>query len=111
MHAFFVTTSTKTVSVKDSGTYGFIAFPLTLTESVIPLVIHEATLENPVNPKFRADGRHFGSNQVVVDSNAMRRFLSEDAYIRHGINTTGAVMYGDKQIGPSGSIRDGRSMP
>jgi hypothetical protein len=48
-------------------------------------------------------------NPSIVDQAPMLRFVTEDAYIRQGIGTTGVVTFGEKQIGPSGAIRDVRS--
>jgi hypothetical protein len=39
----------------------------------------------------------------------MQRFVTEDAYIRQGIGTTGRVMYGNKEIGPAGALSNGRA--
>jgi hypothetical protein len=48
-------------------------------------------------------------NLGVIDPAPMRRFVTEDANIHRGIGTTIGVMYGDRQIGPSGSISTART--
>jgi len=45
-----------------------------------------------------------GINIGVDNSSPIQRFVTEDAYIRTGIGTTGVVNYGSVQIGPQGSI-------
>jgi hypothetical protein len=66
-----------------------------------PLVVQA---EPPVPPKFWGDGGPKGPDPGVIDRAPMQRFVTEDANIRQGIGTTGVVMFGDRQIGPSGAI-------
>ena len=40
-----------------------------------------------------------------IDPAPMRRYITEDAYISRGIATPAAVVYGDRQIGPSGALQ------
>jgi hypothetical protein len=39
----------------------------------------------------------------------MRRFVTEDAYIRRGIGAGGAVRFGDREIGPAGALANFQS--
>jgi len=50
------------------------------------------------------DGRGFG----LVDLSPMERFVSEDAYIRTGIGSSGTVHYGGLEIGPAGALSNQR---
>ena len=75
--------------------------------TIPPLVLQPVAAK--LKPKFWGDGGPIGPDLGVIDPAPMQRFVTEDAYIRQGIGTTGSVMYGDKQIGPSGALSNGRA--
>lgn len=105
-HVFFVTTTEKLVSIGKHDRYG-IEHNLGFMQLVeIPPLILKTDLRKEVRPKFWGNGGPIGPDQGVIDSATIQRFVTEDAYIRQGIGTTGSVMFGDKKIGPSGAIAD-----
>ena len=53
---------------------------------------------------YGGDGKSTFGLPNLIDRAPMQRFVTEDANIRQGIGTTGVVMFGDRQIGPSGAI-------
>jgi hypothetical protein len=50
------------------------------------------------------DGESSGLDPGVPDPERIQLFVSEDAYIRQGLGTSGIVTYRGKRIGPSGSV-------
>jgi hypothetical protein len=104
-HVFLVTSEEQPIWVGGYGGYGIFVDPGVLQEAQIPpLVVPTAP---PPKPKFWGDGGPIVADGGVVDPASMRRFITEDAYIRRGLGTTLNVRYGDRQIGPSGAISDG----
>jgi hypothetical protein len=56
----------------------------------------------PIPPRPNFD---FGApNGGVFDPAPMRRLLSEDVQIRHGLGITGSIAFDDAEIGPTGAI-------
>jgi hypothetical protein len=108
-HVFYVTTAVQQVLISDHSGIGVTVNPGFKPTVEIPPLILEIDPRLQVGPKFWGDGGPIGPNPGVVDPAPMQRFVTEDAYIRQGIGTTGSVMYGDKQIAPSGAIADVRS--
>jgi hypothetical protein len=104
-HLFYVTTAEHLVRFLDWS--GFT--PGTVLEdssrSLPRLVQPEVRI--PSRPVPSLDGKspevEFGDNAQVV----MRRFVSEDAYIRHAIGSPGTVRFGTVEIGPAGGLRNG----
>ena len=72
----------------------------------IPPLVLKVDPEAHVKPRPWVDGGPIGPDLGIADLAPIRRFVTEDAYIRQGIGTTAAVVYGDKKIGPSGAITD-----
>lgn len=108
-HVFFVTTSVPPVKpFYERHGYGVVATPIFRQSTQIPPLLLQTGPRQEVGPKFWGDGDPVGLDLGVIDSARMRRFVTEDAYIRQGIGTTGAVMYGSKQIGPAGAFSKGR---
>jgi hypothetical protein len=100
-----VTTAEGVVTFLDWGGY----VPGTLLEkparALPPLVQPELPLPARRVPGSDAEGSPaaFGT----VDPAAMRRFVTEDAYIRRGIGTSGTVRFGEVEIGPAGGLSNG----
>ena len=86
------------------GKYGVHVNPgLTQVTKIPPLVL-KIDPEVGVKPKLWGDGGPIGPDLGIIDPGPMKRLITEDAYIRQGIDTTAVVMYGDKKIAPSGAI-------
>ena len=112
LHVFFVTTTEPTVWRFPV----YIGYPIytnlytTGTVLKLPDLVLKTDPRKEVRPTFRADGVPIElSGLGVIDPAPMERFVTEDAYIRRGIGTTGSVKYGDTQIGPSGAVADARA--
>jgi hypothetical protein len=103
-HVFFVTTTETQVLVSNYPGYGFAGNHGLYHSAQIPPLIVQTGPRPPVRPEFSGDGGSMGPDPGIIDPAPMRRFVTEDAYIRNGIGTTGGVMYGDRQIGPSGTL-------
>jgi hypothetical protein len=103
-HTFFVTTTETPVLIKDHPGYGIGPNPNPKQTIEIPPLVLQLDPHKQVGPKFWGDGGPVGPDAGAVDSAPMQNFLSEDAYIRQGLGSTGGVTYGGQQIGPSGSI-------
>ena len=88
---------------RSAGGYGVSVNPGIMSSPHIPPLVMQPG--PPVPPKFLGDGGPIGPDLGVIDPVPMRRFVTEDAYIRQGIGTTSAVKYGDREIGPSGAVR------
>lgn len=97
-HVFYVTTTQQLVTIPMWNGYlpeifipkgGLIIPPLVFSQvQIIP------DLLGPV-----ITGPHVG----VVDNAQIKRFVSEDAYIKKGISTTGTVLFGGTEIGAAGN--------
>ena len=70
---------------------------------ISPLIL-QTDMSKKVRPKFEGDGAPIVRDPGIVDPGPMQRYITEDAYIHRGIGSTGAVTYGEKQIGPAGAI-------
>jgi len=102
-HAFYVSTEYQPVRVIDYSPYGI---PGGL---VYPLNPKIPTLVLPTSPWFQmpapwASGAPINVEPGVIDPAPMLRFVTEDAYIDKGFGTSAGVMYGGKEIGPSGLV-------
>jgi hypothetical protein len=106
-HVFFVTTAEQPVLIANLSDYGVGANPAFWQSVEIPPLV--LIPEPKPGPKYWGDGGPIGPGPGVINLAPMQRFVTEGAYIRQGIGTTGGVMYGDKQIGPSGTISDGQA--
>jgi hypothetical protein len=100
-HSFYVTTSEQMTSVWEYDGYGIPSAQIDPQAANIPPIV---LAQKPGLPD-KAGPVMSGINVAVGDySSSIQRFVSEDAYIRTGIGTTGVVTYGNLQIGPSGSL-------
>lgn len=101
-HVFLVKTAEQPVWIRSYGGYGIFDNPGILQAAQIPpLVVQTAP---PPKPKSWGDRGPIGPDLGLVDPAPMQRLVTEDAYIRQGLGTTRNIMYGDRQIGPSGAI-------
>ena len=57
-----------------------------------------------VKPKLPGDRGPIGPDLGMAFSGPIERFVTEDATIQRSIATTGAVAFGEQQIGPAGSV-------
>jgi hypothetical protein len=101
-NVFYVMTEQQSVWIWDYMGYGIAANPGDVQKPNLPHLVLEESQQIP--PKYWGDGGPIGPDPGIVDPAPMRRLITEDAYIRQGLATTRAVAYGDRQIGPSGSI-------
>lgn len=104
-HTFYVTTSERLVRVPQRPSFGIDDEPTIFELEIPPLYMTPRPLiPDPIGPYTRQPG--FG----VTDPSPLAVFITEDAYLRHGIASAGTVRFGDKEIGPTGSrIAAGRT--
>jgi hypothetical protein len=101
-NVFYVTTEQKPVYIRDQRDFGVIIDPgVKQAPQIPPLVVQPGPT---TRPKFWGDGGPIGPDQSFIDPAPMQRFVTEDAYIRQGIGATAVVIYGDRRIGPSGTV-------
>lgn len=98
-HAFYVTTTEQLVPVHQWDDFGlYVTQPSNAELTLAPLVFEPARIvPDPVGPISRQPG--FGG----IDPSSVERYVTEDAYIRKAIGTSGTVRYGDTEIGLAGS--------
>jgi hypothetical protein len=98
-HVFYVTTAQRMVQIPAWLGFGVVAKPPQVGFEIPHLVLQEPKLvPDWIGPVVKQPG--FG----VVDPTPMKFVISEDAYIQRGIGTLGTVRFGDKEIGPGGSL-------
>ncbi|MGH9751738.1 MAG: neuraminidase-like domain-containing protein, partial [Blastocatellia bacterium] len=98
-HVFYVTTAERLVTVPQWNDFGVVVTPPLKALDIPPLVFQPVeTIPDLIGPVSKQPG--FG----VIDPVPMERFVTEDAYISRGIGTFGTVRFGDKEIGPAGSV-------
>ncbi|HEY3132260.1 MAG TPA: neuraminidase-like domain-containing protein [Acidobacteriota bacterium] len=100
-HVFLVSSEEQPVRVHDFGGYGTFVNPDTVKEAQIPTLVVPAA--PPQKPTLWTDGSAIAPDRNVVDTESIRRFVTEDAYIRQGLGSTLTVIYRNLKIGPSGS--------
>jgi hypothetical protein len=101
-NVFYVTTAEQPVWVRDHLGIGVAPNPGVINlPQIPPLVVPPIPRDKP---KPWVDGGPIGPEPGVIDPAPMLRFVTEDAYIRQGLATTVNVVYGDRQIGPSGAV-------
>ena len=105
-HAFFVSTVQGVKWVGDYLDVGVTYNPGAMVEvNIPPLVVQPEYV--PPKPTLWGDGGPVGpltQDPGIVDPIAISEFVTQDAYIQQGLGTSGAVLYGDMQIGPSGGF-------
>ncbi len=101
-HVFYVSTSVNNVLIPEFTGYGIAAGSFAQQLDIPPLVLEQdEVIPDKYGPVVKGPG--FG----VIDTSFMERFVSEDVYISQGIGTNGTVRFGDKEIGPGGSLMNG----
>lgn len=100
-HVFYVSTSYRPVTISEFKGYGIVE-SLPKQELYIPPLV----LESPPKIRDRLGPVITDSRIAVVDPAPMKRFVTEDAYIKKGIATTGSVRFGDKDISATGIMRN-----
>jgi hypothetical protein len=103
-HVFYVTTSEKPVFIRDYSDFGVAFNAGVLQAAQTPPLVLEKPPEIAVIPQFFGDGGPVGPDPREINVARVQQFITEDAYIRQGIGATGTVTFGDRQIGPSGSL-------
>jgi len=107
-HAFFVSTSQEVKWISDFLDLGIVYNPGLMTEVTIPpLVVPPEDVR--VKPNLWGDGGPvgpIGPDPGVTYPVGITEFVTQDAYIKQGLGTSGAVIYGDMQIGPSGGFAE-----
>ena len=104
LHVFYVTTEERQVPIKDRSDYGVrVNLGSSGDVSIAPVVF---PLDSTVKTRPEFGKVPSGVSPDGVDPVAIRRFITEDAYIHRGLATVGSVMYGGSQIGPAGKIAD-----
>jgi hypothetical protein len=101
-HVFFVTTTEQQVQIGNHRGYTIELESNIEMAPKLPHLVIKADPHNEAGNKFWGDGTYFG----VSEPAAVNRFVTEDAYIRRAIGTTGIVKYGDRQIGPAGMVAE-----
>ena len=107
-HAFFVSTSQEVKWLQDFFDLGIVYNPGQMVEVTIPPLIAKPE-EVLVKPNLWGDGGPvgpIGPDPGVAYSVGITEFVTQDAYIQQGLGTSGAVIYGDMQIGPSGGFAE-----
>ncbi len=103
-HVFFVTTTDQQVWVPDSPSYGIAVKPSFIQVAKIPPLILPTDPHVQLESKLQNESSKIGPDSGIIDPAATRRFVTEDAFINQGFGTTIRVMYGDRQIGPLGTL-------
>ena len=101
-HVFFVTTQEGKARVFDRDDFGVVARPR--PKSKFPSLVSEFDPPREIRPKFWSDGGPIGPDTGVFKTEAVKRFVTEDAQINWAIGEVGTVKFGDRQIGPAGTI-------
>ncbi len=100
-HVFYVSTSDRPVTISEFKGFGFKEY-LPKRELHIPPLV----LESQPIIRDRLCPVAMDSRIAVVDPAPMKRFVTEDAYIKKGIATTGTVRFGGKDISATGIMRN-----
>jgi len=110
-HLFYVRVKNETPWVRDYPKFAILMdLDSTPVRATIPPLVLQMEPKAKSRPKPWDDGAPIVAKPGVVDTAPMELFVTEDVYIHQGIGTTTVVTFGDKQIGPSGAIHNGRDM-
>lgn len=99
-HVFLVSTQSSYWPLSDTGGFGVNFGSVLNAPPRIPPLVLELPPDVPPKPWEKAQtdlGR-------VVDPAPMRRYITEDAYIRKGMSVGGNVIFNGTLIGPSGRV-------
>jgi hypothetical protein len=101
-HVFYVTTTEKPVMIQEYQSYGDMNSSPHWQEGIKdipPLVLQTAPhLPDRIGPVIRE--QYHG----IVDPAPIKRFITEDAYIKQALGTISTVRFGEKKMGPAGAI-------
>jgi hypothetical protein len=103
-HVFFVTTVEEQLMIIEFPGFGFPVNPGFKQAVEIPPLVLQLDSRKEIGPNLFGAGRPVEARTDFGDPSPVRRFVTEDAHIRLGIGTTGGVMFGGKQIGPTRAI-------
>lgn len=100
-HVFYVTTIENPTAISEyKGYTGVIPTSPVYVPHIPPIVLQ---------PGFRLKDRSGPVSQEqhsgISDPAPFARFVSEDAYIKQALGTAGTVVFGDKELGPTGVIQ------
>jgi hypothetical protein len=102
-HVFYVRTRKEAVWVLPDG-FGMGTAPSGGKATSLPPLVFKPQRELRVPPRFLGDRGVIAHDPGFIDPAPIQRYVTEDAYISRGIATPAAVVYGDRQIGPSGAL-------
>jgi len=108
-HTFFVTTKIKVDTVYNYSGYGVTVNPNSRQVVGIPPLILQSDPRLQPGPALWDERALIDSDPGATAPTPMRQFVTEDAYIRRGIGTTGSVIYGNRQIAPSGAVLNNKT--
>lgn len=103
-HVFYVTATSETIPIPAQRSYGLAHGSDQTTTATLPPLVFRTETTFHVGPTFLGDGAPVETRQEIIDPVPIKRFVTEDAYIRQGLGTIGEVKFGNKQIGPGGAI-------
>lgn len=99
-HVFFISTTKQLVPINEwKWSFPFIAVIPPKQDLIIPPILFEPVQIIPDKLGPVISGQHLG----VQDTVQIKRFVSEDAYIKKGISTSGTVLFGDTEISATGN--------
>jgi hypothetical protein len=105
---FYVTSGVHPVWVRDYLDVGITAMSGIKLDGMLPSLV----LPTPtgLDPRTKLPGRDGPAGPIdgLVDQLPIRQVISEDAFIRLGLNTPRPVLFGDRLIGATGAHPDGR---
>ena len=103
-NVFYVTTIETPVRIWDVLPYGAQARSRKKPVAEIPPLVFKIDPKALSKPRLWGDGAPIGLDPGTISLAPIERFVTEDAFIRNGLGTVGAVSFGGRQIGPSGAI-------
>jgi hypothetical protein len=104
-HVFFVTSRTSLVLVGEYLPIGISRPPL-IAHAGLTLLVQPDYAWLPAKTLLLTDPGRPG----VVDPSPVESFLKRDRHIHRAIGTTGTLSYGDRLIGPGGSVALGKNI-
>jgi hypothetical protein len=102
-NAFYVVPRDEYLPIFDTPVYGLHLSKLPAFLTIPPVVVKTPELAIPPRPPWT-------EGTGLADSTSVELFVTQDAYIRQGLGTTGTITFHGKAIGPAGPItRSGNS--
>lgn len=103
-NVFFVTSTQQPVRVRNYPDYGVGGLPGLTELMVIPPLVVEIDPRFEVPPRFWGDGGPIGPDPFAVNPAATRQFVTEDVNISRVLESNLSVKFGERLIGPGGSL-------